>query len=171
MNNNDLLIRLKDALSITNEEITDIFKLGEIEMTCKDVELMLSESKNSNDIDDEEKEYYLECNNIALEAFLNGFIIFKRGKQEPVEGKPSKPVLTIKDKRSVNNVMLKKLKIAFSLTADDMIDIFEEAGFTVTKGELTPLFRKEGHKHYKKCSDVFIMKFLMGMEIMNNEEF
>ncbi len=88
-----------------------------------------------------------------------------------MEGKPSKPVLTIKDKRSVNNVMLKKLKIAFSLTADDMIDIFEEAGFTVTKGELTPLFRKEGHKHYKKCSDVFIMKFLMGMEIMNNEEF
>ncbi len=168
MNNNDLLIRLKDSLNITNDEMTEIFKFGEVELTCDEVGMMLVES---NDGDEEEKKYDLDCDNIALEAFLNGFIIFKRGKQEPVEGKPSKPVLAIKDKRSVNNVMLKKMKIAFSLTADDMIDIFDEAGFTVIKGELTPLFRKEGHKHYKKCSDVFALKFLRGLEIMNKEEF
>ena len=139
MNNNDLLIRLKDVLNITNEEIVEIFNHGELELTCEEVERMLFESKDD----------YFECDNIALEAFLNGFIIFKRGKQEPVDGKVSKRVLAIKDKRSVNNVMLKKLKIAFSLTADDMIDIFKEAGFVVSKGELTPLFRKEGHKHFE----------------------
>ncbi|MCD6435844.1 MAG: DUF1456 family protein, partial [Clostridiales bacterium] len=146
MKNNDLLIRLKDALSITNEEIIEIFKFGEVEITDKEVKMMLTE------VNDEK--YDLECDNYKLEAFLNGFIIFKRGKKENNDGKPNKPALAIKDKRSVNNVLLKKLKIAFSLTADDMIDIFDEAGFTVTKGELTPLFRKEGHKHYKKCSDV-----------------
>ena len=168
MNNNELLIRLKDSLNITNKEMTEIFNFSEVELTCDELEMMLAESNKG---DEEEKKYDLECDNIALEAFLNGFIIFKRGKKDPVEGKPSKPVLAIKDKRSVNNVMLKKMKIAFSLTADDMIDIFDEAGFTVTKGELTPLFRKEGHKHYKKCSDVFALKFLRGLELMNKEEF
>ncbi|MEA3424465.1 MAG: DUF1456 family protein [Bacillota bacterium] len=168
MNNNDLLIRLKEALNITSDEMMEIFKIGEAELTFDEVKMMLVES---NDGDEEEKKYDFECDNTALEAFLNGFIIFKRGRKEAADGKPSKPVLAIKDKRSVNNVMLKKLKIAFSLTADDMIDIFDEAGYTVTKGELTPLFRKEGHKHYKKCSDAFVLKFLSGLEMMNNEEF
>lgn len=168
MNNNELLIRLKDALNITNDEMIEIFKFGDVEFNCDEVEMMLAEL---NEGDEKEKKYNLECDDVTLEAFLNGFIIFKRGKKETADGKSSKPALAIKDKRSVNNVMLKKMKIAFSLTADDIINIFNEAGFTVTKGELTPLFRKEGHKHYKKCSDVFVLKFLRGLEIMNNEEF
>jgi len=40
--------------------------------------------------------------------------------------------------------MLKKLKIALSLTSEDMLDIFNEAGINVTKGKLSALFRKEG---------------------------
>ena len=39
-----------------------------------------------------------------LDSFLNGFIIFKRGKQDPKPGQPKKPALAIKSNESVNNI-------------------------------------------------------------------
>ena len=78
-----------------------------------------------------------------LESFLNGFIIFKRGKQDPKPGQPTKPVLS---NESVNNILLKKVKIALALTSEDMLEILEEAGVTITKGELSAVLRKEGHR-------------------------
>ncbi|MBF8984640.1 DUF1456 family protein [Lutibacter sp. B2] len=170
MNNNEILIRLRDALDIKNTDMVEIFKLGGIELTSEEVSMMLIESKDSDhneDQDIEEKKENLECNNDSLESFLNGFIIFKRGEPDSIPGKSKKPPLAIKNSKSVNNVMLKKLKIALSLTAEDMLDIFEEAGTFVTKGELSPLFRKEGHTHYKYCSDNFAIKFLNGVAIKN----
>ena len=170
MNNNEILIRLRDALDIKNTDMVEIFKLGGIELTSEEVSMMLIKSKdsdNNEDQDIEEKKESLECNNYSLESFLNGFIIFKRGEPDPIPGKSKKPPLAIKNSKSVNNVMLKKLKIALSLTSEDMIDIFEEAGAFVTKGELSPLFRKEGHNHYKYCSDTFARKFLNGLAAKN----
>lgn len=171
MNNNEILIRLRDALDIKNTDMVEIFKLGGIELTSEEVSMMLIESKDNdnNEVEDsKDVEANLECNNYSLESFLNGFIIFKRGEKEPVPGKPKNPPLSITSSKSVNNVMLKKLKIALSLTSEDMIDILEEIGVIVTKGELSPLFRKEGHKHYKKCSDVFAINFLNGIAKRNS---
>lgn len=170
MNNNEILIRLSDALDIKNTDMVEIFKLGGIELTSEEVSMMLIKSKDSGyneDQDIEEGKEKLECNNYSLESFLNGFIIFKRGEQDPIPGKPKKPALSINNSKSVNNIMLKKLKIALSLTAEEMIDIFEEAGIIVTKRELSPLFRKEGHNHYKNCTDIFAIKFLNGLAIKN----
>ena len=48
------------------------------------------------------------------------------------------------ERANVNNLLLKKVKIA--LTTEDMLDIFEEVGITVTKGELGALLRKEGQR-------------------------
>lgn len=42
-----------------------------------------------------------------LESFLNGFIIFKRGRKDVKPGESEKPALAIKNNKSVNNVMLK----------------------------------------------------------------
>jgi uncharacterized protein YehS (DUF1456 family) len=167
MNNNEILIRLRDALDIKNEDIAEIFTLGGSSLIGEEARMMFVESTDGGRNDTEEKKYDLECDNFSLESFLNGFIIFKRGEKESLSGEPQKPVLAIKDDRSVNNVMLKKLKIALSLTADDMIDIFQAAGLNVTKGELSPLFRKEGHKHYKKCSDAFAKGFLKGLDAIH----
>lgn len=174
MNNNEILIRLRDALDIKNTDMVEIFKLGGIELTSEEVSMMLIQSKDSDndEVEDnkdiEGKKENLDCDNCSLESFLNGFIIFKRGEKEPVPGKPKNPPLSITSSKSVNNVMLKKLKIALSLTSEDMIDIFEEIGVIVTKGELSPLFRKEGHKHYKKCSDVVAINFLNGVAKRNS---
>jgi len=60
---------------------------------------------------------------------------------------------------------LKKVKIALALTTEDMLDLFEKAGITVTKGELGALLRKEGHKNYKECGDKFARNFLKGLAI------
>jgi uncharacterized protein YehS (DUF1456 family) len=52
-----------------------------------------------------------------------------------------------------------------ALTTEEMLDIFENAGIRVTKGELGALLRKEGHKNYKECGDKFARNFLKGLAI------
>jgi uncharacterized protein YehS (DUF1456 family) len=165
MNNNDILIRLRYALDIKDIDMVEIFKLGGIDVTKEDVLKMLSSKGiNYNDIDNtEENEGDLECSNIMLESFLNGFIIFRRGKKDLKPGESDKPALSIKNNKSVNNVLLKKLKIALSLSSEDMLNILNEAGVTLTKGELSAVFRKEGQKNYKVCGDRYARNFLKGL--------
>ena len=66
---------------------------------------------------------------------------------------------------NANNILLKKLKIALALTSEDMIEILKKAGVSITKAELSALFRKEGHKHYKECGDKYARNFLKGLAI------
>ena len=108
MHNHDILIRLRYALDIKNKDMVEIFKLGEIEVTMEEVMQMLTKPKD--DYYDEQEEYDdmdeaddgVNCNNMMLESFLNGFIIFKRGKQDPKPGQPEKPALAIKNNENVN---------------------------------------------------------------------
>jgi uncharacterized protein YehS (DUF1456 family) len=164
MENNDILIRLRYALEIKNKEMAEIFKLGGVEVTVPEVIQILTKTD-----DDEENDDQIKCNNSMLDSFLNGFIIYKRGKQEPKPGQPDTPEPTIKKSANVNNLLLKKVKIALALTTEDMLDIFEKAGITVTKGELGALLRKEGHKNYKECGDKFARNFLKGLAIKYRE--
>ncbi|EPD50124.1 DUF1456 family protein [Paenisporosarcina sp. FSL H8-0542] len=166
MDNNDILIRLRYALDIKNKDMVEIFKLGGMEFTKEEVLLILTKSKDDYydeiDYDDDENEENIKCDNVMMESFLNGFVTFKRGKQEPKPGQPERPAIT---NERVNNLLLKKLKIALELTSEDMLDILESAGVTVTKGELGALLRKEGHKNYKECGDKYARNFLKGLAI------
>ncbi|OKL36900.1 DUF1456 family protein [Domibacillus mangrovi] len=171
MSNDDVLIRLRYALDIKNTDMVEIFKLGGIEVTKEEVLKMLTKSKNSygneadNDSDLAENEDEVKCSKTMLESFLNGFITFKRGKQEPKPGQLDKQPMASKSQESVNNLILKKLKIALALTSEDMLDILEEVGVIVTKGELSALLRKEGHKNYKECGDRYARNFLKGLAV------
>jgi uncharacterized protein YehS (DUF1456 family) len=169
MTNNDILIRLRYALDIKNIDMVKIFNLGGIEVTKEDVLKMLTKPKEVSDdeVSDEAEidENHMKVNHFMFESFLNGLIIFKRGKQESKPGQPERPAMTIKGHASVNNVLLKKLKIALSLTSEDMLEILEDAGITVTKGELSAILRKEGHKNYKECGDKYARNFLKGLAI------
>ncbi|RSK25857.1 DUF1456 family protein [Bacillus sp. HMF5848] len=156
MENNDILIRVRYALDIKETDMVEIFKLGGTEVTRADVQLLLKKE------DDEEQ---LTCNNLMLESFLDGLIIFKRGRQDPKPGQAELPARSGKQSPNVNNMMLKKIKIALSLTSEDMLDIFENAGIAISKGELGALLRKEGHKNYKECGDKFARNFLKGLAI------
>ena len=141
--------------------MAEIFKLGGVDVTVPEVIKILTKS----DENDEESDEQIKCNNMMLDSFLNGFIIYKRGKQEPRLGQSHTPNPSIKKSEHVNNLLLKKVKIALALTTEDMLDIFENAGITVTKGELGALLRKEGHKNYKECGDKYARNFLKGLAI------
>jgi uncharacterized protein YehS (DUF1456 family) len=170
MENNDILIRLRYALDIKNKDMVEIFKLGGMEVKKDEVLKILTKSKDSDDNDPEfgdveENEDQIKCNDSMLESFLNGFITFKRGKQDPKPGQAPETEPSLKTKERVNNLLLKKLKIALALTSEDMIDILAAAGVHITKGELSALLRKEGHKNYKECGDRYARNFLKGLAI------
>lgn len=169
MDNNDRLIRLRYALDIKDAEMVEIFKLGGIELTEEQVSKLLIKSRDMYDVIvlNKKMEENVPCDNYTLESFLNGLIIFKRGKQDPKPGQPESPSHLITDDKSVNNILLKKLKIALSLTSEEMLDLLKEAGVVITKGELSAVFRKEGHKNYKACGDRYARNFLKGLAIKN----
>lgn len=159
MENNDILVRLRYALEIKNSEMAEIFNLGGMEVPVPDVIKILKKSE------EEEDEYELKLTNSMLNSFLNGFIIYKRGKQEPKPGQPETPEPSITNKSHVNNVLLKRVKIALALTTEDMLEIFKKGGLNVSKGELGAILRKEGHKNYKVCLDSFARAFLKGLAV------
>ncbi|MBN2260623.1 MAG: DUF1456 family protein [Clostridiales bacterium] len=163
MNNNELLLRIKNALDIKLEEMVDIFNFGDKPFTEFEIRKLIGESEEDN-LDSGEGDFQMKCTNGILEAFLNGLIIFKRGRKETKSDQPEKQVLAIETTKSVNNILLKKMKIALSLSSQDMLDIFESVGDPITKGELSDMFRKEGHKHYRKCNNEHVMNFLDGIE-------
>lgn len=159
MNNNDRLIRLRYALDFSNAEMVDIFKLGGVEVTKEEVIQLLTKPKE----DEDENEVQLTCTNQMLDSFLNGLIIYKRGKQDPKPGKSQAPAASIMTNENVNNMLLKKVKIALALTSEDMLAILEDAGIIVSKSELSAVLRKEGHKNYKPCLDRYARNFLKGL--------
>ncbi|UOE57322.1 DUF1456 family protein [Bacillus sp. CMF12] len=160
MDNNDILIRLRYALEIKNSEMAEIFNLGGIEVSVPEVVKILKKSD-----DEEENDSQIKLTNSMLNSFLNGFIIYKRGKQEPKPGLTNTPDPSIENNTNINNILLKKTKIALSLTTEDMLDVFKKAGLNVSKGELGAFLRKEGHKNYKVCLDNFARNFLKGLAI------
>lgn len=157
MTNKDILIRLRYALDIKNTDMVEMFKLGGIELSKEEVLQILK--KTEEDADEDNK----NVNNSMIESFLNGFIIFKRGKQESRPGQPEENGLPPKTHESVNNMLIKKVKIALALTSEDILEIFKAAGVAVTKGELSAILRKVGHKNYKECGDRYARNFLKGL--------
>ena len=150
MTNNDFLRRLRYALNIKDNVMVQIFKKGNIVLTREDVIDYLKK-----DID----EGFKKLNNNDLIAFLDGLIIQKRGKRE--DGTPIPQVKVTKN--NLNNILLRKLRIALAFKSYDMIRIFKLGGIEISEGELSALFRREDHKNYKECGDKYIRVFLKGL--------
>lgn len=150
MNNNDFLRRLRYALNIKDMSMLEIFKLGGKTI---DKEILLSYLKK------DEEEGFKKINNEFLLSFLDGLIIYKRGKKEDEEKKVEVKVT----KNNLNNMILRKLRIALSFKSYDMIEIFKLGGVDISEGELSALFRKENHKNYRECGDKYIRVFLKGL--------
>ena len=150
MTNNDFLRRLRYALNIKDNVMVQIFKKGNIVLTREDVIDYLKK-----DID----EGFKKLNNNDLIAFLDGLIIQKRGEKE--DGTPVPQVKVTKN--NLNNILLRKLRIALSFKSYDMIKIFKLGGVEISEGELSALFRSEDHKNYKECGDKYIRVFLKGL--------
>ena len=101
----------------------------------------------------------------TLESFLNGLITSQRGKPQVKPGEPEPKPEFLLNNGNVNNLLLKKVKIALTLTNEDMLEILESAGVTVSKSELSAVLRKEGHRNYKPCGDRYARNFLKGLAL------
>lgn len=124
-----------------------IFALADVAVTREQVSNWL---KREGDADAQ------NCSDTMLAVFLNGLINEKRGKREGEQPKP--------EKRLTNNIILTKLKIAFNLKAEDIIELIAATGMKISKPELSALFRKPDHKHFRQCKDQFLRNFLQGLE-------
>lgn len=151
MTNNDFLRRLRYALNLKDKTMVQIFKLGKVNLSVEEV---LNYLKKEN-ID----EGFKKLNNANLMAFLDGLIIFKRG--EKTDGKPVQEVKITKN--NLNNIILRKLRIALSFKSYDMQKVFHLGGVEISDGELSALFRSEGHSNYKECGDKYVRVFLKGL--------
>jgi len=47
----------------------------------------------------------------------------------------------------------------------DMHRAFADAGFPVSKPELSALFRQPGHKNFRQCGDQLLRNFLKGLTL------
>ena len=155
MNNTDRLVKVSNALALETVDIVEMFELGGMIISEEAVEHIFE--------DNGEKQIKFEL----LEAFLNGIIIFNRGEPTLESGEEKRKPMEISDPRSSNNVVLKKLKIAFSLSSDDMLNLIRLGGVAISKDKLSALFRKEGHKNYKFCQDMYVEALLRALSEKN----
>lgn len=149
MNNNDIVSSLRYALNLRDTEVAEVFSLGGQNVGPNLVRDLL---RKDNEAD------FVPCSQELLTAFLDGLIVAKRGVQESKDGKAPPRILV-----TTNNVALKKLRIAFNLQESDMLSILEFGGFPLSKAELSALFRKEGHRHYRECGNQVLRYFLKGL--------
>jgi len=146
MMNNDVLRSVRYMLKISEFKLVEIVKLGGGEV---------SQAEMNSFIKKEDEPGFVECGHEVMTHFLNGLIYLKRGKDET---RPPMPV-----ELPTNNVVLKKLRVAFTLKDEDVIQILEKAGFKVSKTEVSAFFRKEGHPNYRLVGDQFLRNFLKGL--------
>lgn len=151
MINNDVLRSIRYMLDLSDNKVIEIIRLADAEFPIErtDVQAFLKK---------DEDEGYLECSNSVLAHFLDGLVVQRRGRDET---QPPRPV----EKRVTNNVVLKKLRVAFELKDVDMHLILSSAGFPISKPELSALFRQPGHKNFRLCGDQLLRNFLKGLTL------
>ena len=147
MKTNDILFKIQKALNLSQKEMLEAYKLADYKMDATHLDSLLKRCQD---------EGFKLCSYEELGVFLDGLVILKRG---PSPKKQSDDAVEL-----TNNLILKKLRIALELKEAETEIIFSLADVELSKQQLASLFRKEGHKNFKECSDVLLMAFLDGMD-------
>lgn len=148
MKANDILRRIRYILDFDENRMVTVFAAAEQTVTASQVSTWLKK---------EDAPGFEVCSNALFACFLDGLVNLKRGKKEGERRAP--------EENLNNNGVLKKLKIAFDLQAEDVLAILALADVTISKHELSAFFRRPNHKHYRDCKDQILRNFLMGMQI------
>lgn len=148
MSNNDILRSLRYTFDFSDDQMMQLFNLGGLEASRAEVSDWL---KKEDDPD------FKAIYDIDLAAFLNGFIIKKRGRKDGEEPKPEKSLS--------NNAILRKLKIALNMKDEDILDALASVDFKFGKHELSALFRKPSQAQYRPCKDQVLRNFLKGLQV------
>jgi len=148
MKSNDILRRIRYILDLDDTEMVDVFAEVEQEISKEQVSAWL---KKEDDPD------YQECSDLMFATFLNGLVIQRRGKKDGP--------LPVPEEKLNNNIVFRKLKIAFNLQAEEILTVLALADVSISKHELSAFFRRTDHKHYRDCKDQILRNFLTGMQI------
>ena len=151
MINNDVLRSIRYMLDLGDARIVEIAQLA-------DPGLVLEKDAVHAYLKKDGEEGYANCSDRVLAHFLDGLVVHRRGRKED---QPARPV----EARISNNLVLKKLRVAFELKDADMHEVFDAAGFPVAKPELSALFRQPGHRNYRECGDQMLRNFLRGLTL------
>lgn len=149
--NNDILRSIRYMLDLSDIKVVEIIRLADADFPIEKADIQAFLRKD-------EDEGYRECTDRVLAHFLDGLVFYYRGRDESL---PPRPV----EKRVTNNLVLKKLRIAFELRDVDVHQAFADAGLAVSRPELTALFRQPGHKNFRPCGDQMLRNFLKGLTL------
>lgn len=148
MSNNDIFRSLRYTFDLNDFLMIEIFGMAGVEVDRSTVSSWLKK-----DDDEEFKPIYDK----DLAAFLNGFIILKRGKKDGQD--------PVNEKSLSNNQVLRKLKIALNMIDEDMLNILKTAEFRLSKHELSAFFRNPSQSQYRDCKDQVLRNFLRGLQL------
>lgn len=148
MTPNDVLRSLRYSLNLHDYAMIDIFALTGVKVSKDQVVAWLKK---------DEDEGFAPIDDQLMAGFLNGLIIKRRGARDGE--------VPVAETRLNHNIMLRKLKIAFDLKDDDIIELLQLADFRLGKSELSAFFRRPDHRHYRECQDQVLRYFLRGIQL------
>lgn len=149
--NNHVLRSLRYTLKLSEAKMAEISGLTDptLAVDAERVAAMLLR---------EEEEGFELCTDPVLGGFLDGLIIHRRGPSPNPAQRPASLEMN-------NNLILKKLRVAFELKDVDMHAIFESIEFAVSKPELSAFFRQRDHRNFRPCGDQILRQFLKGLTL------
>jgi uncharacterized protein YehS (DUF1456 family) len=147
MNHNDVLRRIRYIFDYDDSQMMDVFAQADYAVTREQVCGWLKQDEDAE---------FIKIKDREMAIFLNGLINLRRGRREGPQAEP--------ETRLSNNMVLMKLRIALNMQSDDVQSLLAETGLNFSKHEISALFRKPGHKHYRDCEDQLLRNVLNGLQ-------
>lgn len=148
MDNNDILRRLRYILNYSDAMMIGVFEQAGYAVEPDEIHDLLRKETDPE---------LLELTDKMLAVFLNGLILEKRGRREGPEPEPEDFL--------DNNAIFRKIKIAFDLKSDDILEMYRKIEKPISAHELSSFFRKPEQKQYRLCNDQYLRHFLMGLQM------
>jgi uncharacterized protein YehS (DUF1456 family) len=145
---NDVLRRLRYAFDFNDTQMIDVFACADHVVTREQVCAWLKQ---------EDAEGFQPLSDRDMALFLNGLINARRGRRDGPAPEP--------ETRLSNNMILMKLRIALNLQSEDLRALLASTGLEFSNHELTALFRRPDHKHYRHCEDQLLRHFLKALQL------
>lgn len=152
MTNNDILRRIRYIKNFSDSEMIEIFSFAD----C-----IVSRENLSNWLKKDDHPDYIFIDDKKLATYLTGLIIKLRGKRDDSS--------IIIEEKLTNNIILRKLTIAFNIKSEEVIEILKLVNFRIGKSELSAFFRKPGHKNYRECKSQVLRNFLQGLQTKHRD--
>ncbi len=151
---NEPIRAIRYAFAMKNNEVRELVAAGGGDLSQPDALAILKK---------EDDEGFLEAAPELVHQFLDGLILKKRGPSD-------RPAPKIDTSKISNNMILRKIRIAFEMRDTDVLATLRKTGFNMSKAELGAMSRRKGHPQYMECGDQFLRNFFRGFVIEHRKK-